>query len=59
MVLFTDAETKTSVYVNPDNVKFVRETRLGTRLGFVDDTYVIVTDDAKACAEKLSKKTSK
>ena len=59
MVLFTDAETKTSVYVNPDNVKFVRETRLGTRLGFVDDTYVIVTDDPKTCAEKLSKKNSK
>jgi len=63
MILFIDAETKTSVYVNPDAVKHVRETRLGamhvTKLSFNDDTYVIVTDDLKTCAEKLSKKTSK
>jgi flagellar biosynthesis/type III secretory pathway protein FliH len=59
MVLFIDAETKTSIYVNPNNVKYVREARLGTKLEFVDDTYIIVTDDLKTCAEKLSKKTSK
>ena len=63
MVLFTDAETKTTVYVNPDVVKTVRETRLGTfyvsRISFTDDTYVLVTDEPKICAEKLFKKTSK
>lgn len=59
MISFVDAETKTEVYVNPDTVKCVRETRLGTRVQFVDDTYVIVTDDLKNCVGKLSKKTSK
>lgn len=63
MILFIDAETGTNVYVNPDTVKHVRETRLGsryvTRLSFNDDTYVLVTDEPKTCAEKLSKKTSK
>jgi hypothetical protein len=59
MILFVDAETKTEVYVNPDTVKCVRETRLGTRVQFVDDTYVIVVDALKTCVEKLSRKTSK
>ena len=63
MIEFIDAETGSYVYVNPDNVQLVRETRLGnkyvTRIGFIDDTYVLVGDGPKTCAEKLSKKTSK
>ena len=42
MIEFIDAETGSCVYVNPDNVQLVRETRLGnryvTRIGFIDDT---------------------
>jgi hypothetical protein len=59
MISFVDAETKTEVYVNPDTVKCVRETRLGTRVQFIDDTYVIVVDDLKTCVGKLTKKTAK
>ena len=64
MVLFIDAETGTNVYVNPDTITHIRETRLGSnryvsRINFVDDTYLLVTEDPKTCVEKLSKKTSK
>ena len=63
MIEFIDAETGSHIYVNPDHVQLIRETRLGsryvTRIGFIDDTYVLVGDVPKSCAEKLSKKTSK
>jgi hypothetical protein len=59
MISFIDAETKTEIYVNADVVKCVRETRGGTRIQFIDDTYVIVVDDLKTCVGKLTKKSSK
>jgi len=63
MILFIDAETKTNIYVNPNTIKSLRETKLGnlyvTKINFIDDTYMLVTDEPEICAEKLSKKTSK
>jgi len=59
MILFTDAETGNEVYVNPDCVKIVRDFRNVTKILFIDDTYVIVTDIPKVTVEKMVKKPTK
>jgi len=59
MILFTDAETGNEVYVNPDCVKIVRDFRNVAKILFIDDTYVIVTDNPKVTVEKMTKKPVK
>ena len=59
MILFTDAETGNEVYINPDCVKMVRDFRNVTKIMFLDDAYVIVTDTLKVTIEKMVKKPVK
>lgn len=59
MISFIDVDTKTEVYVNPDTVKIIRESRLGTRIQFIDGSFLIVVDGMKTCVGKLAKKAPK
>ena len=60
MVILNDMDTKMEVAINPDTVKFIRLTPgLGTRITFIDNTYVLVRGTVATCLEKMAKKTTK
>jgi ethanolamine utilization cobalamin adenosyltransferase len=51
---FIDKDTKTSVSVNPNRVKYVRETEYGTKIVFDDGSYVVVDEDFLGTTTRLS-----
>jgi len=60
MIILTDAEANSDIVINPDTIKWVRlAPNLGTRITFIDNTYVIVRETVQTCIEKMTKKTAK
>lgn len=51
---FTNKDSNQSVAVNPDNVKYVKESPIGTTLVFDDGEYIVVTDGYMDVATRLS-----
>jgi hypothetical protein len=51
---FTNKDTSQSVAVNPDNVKYVKESPIGTTLVFDDGEYILVTDEYMQVVTRLS-----
>ena len=60
MIILTDAEANSDTVINPDTIKWVRLVpNLGTRITFIDNTYVIVRETVQTCIEKIAKKPAK
>ena len=60
MVILNDVDTKLEVAINPDTVKWIRlAPGLGTRITFVDNSYVLVGESVQTCLEKIAKKPVK
>ena len=51
---FIDKDTKTSVSVNPNRVKYVREMAYGTKIVFDDGSYIMVDEDFLGTTTRLS-----
>lgn len=51
---FIDKDTKTSVSVNPNRVKYVREMAYGTKIVFDDGSYITVDEDFLGTTTRLS-----
>ena len=60
MVILNDVDTKLEIAINPDTIKWIRLTPgLGTRITFVDNSYILVGESVQTCLEKITKKPSK
>ena len=60
MVILNDIDTNLEVAVNPETVKWIRlAPGLGTRITFVDNSYILVKEAVQTCVEKFTKKPSK
>lgn len=51
---FIDKDTNQSVSINPNRVKYVRETSYGTKVVFDDGSYLLVEEDFLGTATRLS-----
>lgn len=51
---FTNKDSGLSVAVNPDTVKYVKESPIGTTLVFEDGEFILVTDGYMDAATRLS-----
>ena len=51
---FTNKDSGQSVAVNPDTVKYVKDTKIGTSLVFYDTEYLLLTDDYMDVVTRLS-----
>jgi len=60
MVILNDVDTKQEIAINPHTVKWIRlAPGLGTRITFVDNSYILVGESVQTCLEKITKKPSK
>ena len=60
MIILSDMDTKLEIAINPDTIKWIRlAPGLGTRITFVDNSYVLVRESVRDCLEKITKKPSK
>jgi hypothetical protein len=53
---FDDAQTRQSVAVNPEAVKYVMEVPSGIKVFFIDGTYLIVNGNLLETVSRLSEK---
>jgi hypothetical protein len=51
---FTDKDTNTTVSVNPNRVKYVREMTIGTKIVFDDGSYILVDENFLSVSTRLS-----
>ena len=51
---FTDKESKVSVAINPNNVKYVIDSPMGAKITFVDGIVITVTDPYLDVVARLS-----
>jgi hypothetical protein len=51
---FIDKDSGKSVAVNPDNVKYVKDSTYGPTLVFFDAEYIVLTDDYMEVVTRLS-----
>ena len=51
---FTNKDSGHSVAVNPDAVKYVKDSPIGTTLIFADAEYILVTDEYMQVVTRLS-----
>jgi L-fucose mutarotase/ribose pyranase (RbsD/FucU family) len=51
---FTDKDTNQSIAINPQNVLCVREMGYGTKIIFIDSSYVSVVESQMETATRLS-----
>jgi hypothetical protein len=54
--IFAEKETNASVAVNIDNVRIVREFQGGTKIIFVDSSYIVVNDSYLETVSRLNEK---
>ena len=54
--MFIDKDTQQSVAINPNSVKFVRETPMGPKIVFNDGSYIIATDSYLEAIGRLNEK---
>ena len=60
MIVLNDLDTNLEIAVNPETIKWIRlAPGLGTRITFVDNSYVLVRESVRDCLEKITKKPSK
>jgi len=60
MIVLNDLDTNLEIAVNPDTIKWIRlAPGLGTRITFVDNSYLLVRESVRDCLEKITKKPSK
>lgn len=53
---FVDKDTNQSVAVNPNAVKFVRDSPMGSKIVLSDGSYIIVTDSYLEVVARLNEK---
>jgi hypothetical protein len=51
---FKDKDLNASVSINPNRVKYVRETTFGTKIVFDDGSYILVEEDFLSTTTRLS-----
>lgn len=51
---FIDKDTNQSVSINPNRVKYLRETSYGTKIIFDDGSYLLVDEDFLSATTRLS-----
>lgn len=60
MVILNDIDTNLEIAINPETIKWIRlAPGLGTRITFVDNSYILVRETVQTCVEKFTKKPSK
>ena len=51
---FIDKDTNQSVSINPNRVKYLRETPYGTKIIFDDGTFILIDEDFLSATTRLS-----
>jgi uncharacterized protein YlzI (FlbEa/FlbD family) len=60
MIVLNDLDTNLEIAVNPETIKWIRlAPGLGTRITFVDNSYILVRETVQTCVEKFTKKSVK
>ena len=54
--MFSENDSRQSVSINPENVKYVRETPQGVKVVFIDNSYVFVSDSYLDTVARLNEK---
>lgn len=51
---FKDKDSNTNISVNPNRVKYVRETEYGTKIIFDDGSYILVDEEFLSVSTRMS-----